>query len=112
MGIYKPVIPPIPVYNTTTVTVSAEQISMTGFKSIAIACAVVSVAFAADCLLDQPRKEGDPSGAQIAKAVGDQTELTAVCDGRWRVNDERRLENSYNHGRKLCIGTHLSAKRH
>ena len=85
---------------------------MTGFRSIAIACAVASVAFAADCSLDQPRKEGDPSGAQIAKAVGVQTELTAVCDGRWRVNDEKRLENSFNHSRKSRIGTHLSANRH
>lgn len=90
---------PIPVRNAISVTFSDQKNSMIGHTFIALACALGSVVYAADCTLDQPRKEGDPSGTQIAKAVGAQTELDGVCANRWRINDEKRLENSYTHWR-------------
>lgn len=66
-------------------------------KLVAVALSLASISFAADCTLDQPRKEGDPSGEQIAKAIGAQTELEGVCANNWRTGDEKKLENSFNH---------------
>ncbi|KAH4076814.1 hypothetical protein HBI25_152000 [Parastagonospora nodorum] len=64
---------------------------------LAVVLSLASLSLAADCSLSQPRKEGDPSGQQIAKAIGTQTELDRICSGQWRTGDEKRLENSFNH---------------
>jgi hypothetical protein len=64
---------------------------------LAVILSLASLSLAADCSLSQPRKEGDPTGQQIAKAIGTQTELDRICSGQWRTGDEKRLENSFNH---------------
>jgi hypothetical protein len=53
------------------------------------------VARAADCRLDQPRKEGDLSGQQIVDALNSHDNLNNVCAGKWRTEDEAQLENSF-----------------
>ncbi|EEY16773.1 predicted protein [Verticillium alfalfae VaMs.102] len=59
--------------------------------------ALASTGHAADCLRDQERQHSEPSGEQIAKAVGLQSDLENICAGNWRVNDEEKLTNSFNH---------------
>jgi hypothetical protein len=65
---------------------------------VAAVLSLASAALAADCGQDQPRKSGDPSGAQIAKAIGAQAIIDGICVGNWRVGDEKKLENTFNHG--------------
>lgn len=45
---------------------------------LAVVLSLVSLSLAADCSLKQPRKEGDPSGQKIAKAIGSQQELDRI----------------------------------
>ncbi|RNJ52516.1 hypothetical protein D7B24_003364 [Verticillium nonalfalfae] len=59
--------------------------------------ALASTGYAADCLRDQERQHSKPSGEQIAKAVGSQSDLEIICAGNWRLNDEEKLTISYNH---------------
>jgi len=45
---------------------------------LAVVLSLVSLSLAADCSVKQPRKEGDPPGQKIAKAIGSQQELDRV----------------------------------
>jgi hypothetical protein len=53
------------------------------------------IARAADCKLDQIRKEGDLSGQKIVEALNSHDNLNNVCAGNWRTADEAQLENSF-----------------
>ncbi|KAK3376674.1 hypothetical protein B0T24DRAFT_619309 [Lasiosphaeria ovina] len=55
-----------------------------------------SGAFAASCLLDQPRRSNEPNGTQIAAALTPDLQPGRVCSG-WRINDIYQLNITYNH---------------
>ena len=59
---------------------------------------LVSTAMAADC--NQPRKDGDPSGDDIATALTSHNQLSEVCSGNFPPGSDKT--NTFNHWSDTC----------